>query len=148
MAASATLASALLLGGCGGKPRCSGSSRYSFSGGLAPAATVLENGTICGMYGALGDQHASVYLWGDSADRRRLMLETRVKMRAQGWAEYTPSGPYVHVPENKLFFQQGMQSLSYQFDETTWRFFGPRERAAIRVTVTSSTLQPRPSRWR
>lgn len=148
MAASATLASALLLGGCGGKPRCSGSERYSFSGPFAPAATVLENGTICSVSTDSTGTRANVYLWGARPEMTRLMLETRVKMRAQGWEEYDPSNEYMRAPANKLFFRQGMQSMSYEFTESSWRFFGPNSRAAIQVWVSRSTIQPRPSRWR
>lgn len=139
---------ALALAGCVGKPRCRDAEGRSFDGPFAPAATILANGSICGVSSSLENQSLDVYLWGAEPEMRRLMLETRVKMLRQGWQEYDPSNEYVRRPENKLYFQQGAQSLSFEFRRTSWRFFGPNQRAAIQVWVTSAPYRPRPQRWR
>lgn len=144
--ACATLA--LALTGCVGKPRCNGAEGRSFDGPFTPAASILANGSICGVSSSGESQSLNVYLWGEEPEMRRLMLETRVKMLAQGWQEYDPSNEYVRRPENKLYFQQGTQSLSFEFRRSSWRYFGPNQRAAVQVWVTSSVLRPRPQRWR
>ncbi len=131
---------------CLGKPSCSNASRYSFTGVFAPAAGPLADATICSISTSSFDSSANTYLWGSREDIRPLQLRVRVAMRAQGWQEYDPSNEYVRANPDKLSFRQGAQLLSYEFRASTFRFFGPNERDAINVRVSSSREQPR--RWR